>query len=162
MRWIAHLVHDHGHVRRAFPRETLDAIEARITQGEAQHSAEIRFVVEAGLGLVRLARGVTPRARALQLFATLGVWDTEGDNGVLVYVLLADHAVEIVADRAAARAIAAERWLEVCRAMTAAFAERRYREGALEGVERLNALLADAFPPGEHNPDELPNRPTIL
>ena len=161
-RWLRHLWHEGRHARSAFPAAALDAIEARIGEGETRHSAELRFVVEAGLDLPQLARGVTARKRAEQLFGQLGVWDTEHDNGVLIYVLLADHAVEIVVDRAAARVVPDQEWRDICDAMARAFAQQRWLEGALLGIDRLNDLLAPLFPAGDANPDELPNRPSLI
>jgi uncharacterized membrane protein len=115
------------------------------------------------LPLAQVLRRTPPRHRALEVFGALRVWDTEGNNGVLIYVLLADHAVEIIADRSAARAIPQAQWDEIARSMSAAFARGAYREGAIEAVVRLNALLAAAFPAdGRDNPDELPNRPAVL
>lgn len=161
-RWWTHLWHQGWPLRRAFPAKTLDAVEAAISAGEQRHSAELRFVVEARLGPAAVWAGVTPRTRATALFSELGVWDTAANNGVLVYVLLADRAVEIVADRSARERVESEVWNEACATMTAAFAAGDYEGGTVRALGRLAYALAAAFPARADNPDELPNRPTVL
>ena len=157
-----HLACDRADVRRAFPAQALTRIEQRIVDGETRHGAEIRIAVEASLSPLEVWRRMQPRERALEVFGRLRVWDTEANNGVLLYVLLADHAVELVADRAAARAIPEAEWRALAQAMTAAFRDGRFVDGVLAAIERLEPRLAAAFPAGERNPDELPNRPSIL
>lgn len=161
-RMIRHLLHDRRNLRRAFPPAVLDRIEQCVVDGERRHGAELRIAIEAALPPGRAWSGFPPRERALEVFSALRVWDTEGDNGVLLYVLLADHAVEIVADRAAVRAIPQAAWSEVAQALAQAYRNGRFLEGTVAAVEQLDALLAEAFPPGERNPDELPNRPVML
>ena len=148
-------------VRRAFPGDALEAIAGATFAIEARHSGEIRFAIEHSLPFRRLWRGVTPRQRALAMFAQLGVWDTRHNTGVLIYVLLADRDVEIVADRGLADVAQAE-WEACCRVMEAHFREGRYREGALAGIEAVSAVLArhPAGPPDAGN--ELPDRPAVL
>jgi uncharacterized membrane protein len=102
-----------------------------------------------------------PRERALEVFGLLRVWDTEHNNGVLVYVLLADRDVEIVADRGIHRHVGEAAWQRVCETMEAAFRAGRYEQGALAGIEAISALLAGAFPRGG-GADELPNRPVVI
>ncbi len=161
-RCCRHLVHDARTVRRRFPDELMSRIEQAVSDGERRHSAEIRIAIEASLPLRDLLRGRSTRQRALEVFAQLGVWDTEANNGVLLYLLLADHAVEIVADRAAHGAIDASVWREVCDTVAAACRDGRFEEGLLSGVVALNVSLAEAFPAREGDRDELPNRPAIL
>ncbi len=161
-RWWTHLWHQGWPLQRAFPAKTLDAIEAAISAGEQHHGAELRFVVEARLGPAAVWAGLTPRARATALFSELGVWDTQDNNGVLLYVLLADRAVEIVADRGARELVEPGAWDEVCATMTAAFAAGDFEGGTVRALGRLANALAVAFPPGADNPDELPNRPTVI
>ena len=161
-RGVRHLAAGIGAAARAFPASVLDAIERRVTEGEKVHGGELRVAIEGSLSPLDAWRGKSPRERALELFAGLHVWDTEGDSGVLLYVLLADRAVEIVADRAAAARVPPERWNAVCEALVAAFAEGDYEAGTLAAVDRISALLAQAFPPAARNPDELPNRPALL
>jgi uncharacterized membrane protein len=149
--------------RRRFPTSTLDAIEDAIREGERAHSGEVCFLVEAALEPGDLWRGVTARERAIEAFAEQRVWDTDANNGVLIYVLLAEHDVEIVADRGAAAAIPPEEWERVCRELEAHFREGRFEQGALAGVRGVNALLARHFPVSEEraNPNELRDRPTV-
>lgn len=163
-RWWRHLRCDDRTVARHFPAAALDAIEASIAKWERQHSAELRFVIEADLAMRDLWCGVTPRERALAVFSELRVWDTEHNAGVLVYVLWADHAAEIVADRGIAARVAQSEWNRIMATMTAAFAAGRCQEGAVAAVEAIGELLARHFPAGarDANPNELPDRPTLL
>jgi uncharacterized membrane protein len=148
--------------RRRFPVATLSAIEARVAQGETLHAAEVRVVIEPAFDLAMLRAGLDPRERARQVFGEQRVWDTEGNNGVLLYVLLADRRVEIVADRAAARLVPDREWQRVCEALAAHYARGEYLHGTLHAVDAMHRLLAPWFPPGRTNPDELPNRPVVL
>jgi uncharacterized membrane protein len=150
-------------VRRAFGPPVLAAIEQAVRDWERRHPGEIRFAVEADLPLAAIWAGVTPRQRALQVFANLGVWDTEHNNGVLIYVLLADRDVEIVADRGVARSLAdAADWESCCRVMEAHFAEGRYRDGAIAGIEAVAAVLARHPADGVDVGNELPDAPVVL
>lgn len=160
----AHVRHGAHSARRAFPDATLARIEEAIERSEREHRAELRLVVEAALPLREAWRGRSPRDRALEVFALTRIWDTEANNGVLLYVLLADHAVEIVADRAAAAKIHGGYWREICDAMSVAYREGRFEEGTLAAIERIDRLLAAAFPlgSGAADVDELPNRPLVL
>ncbi|MEJ5212150.1 MAG: TPM domain-containing protein [Burkholderiales bacterium] len=161
-RLLRHLFFPPWWLRVCFPRRTLEAIEDAIRASERTHRGQIRFAVEASLGLPALVAGVTPRRRALEVFAQLGVWDTEENNGVLIYVLLADRDVEIVADRGIARRVPAQEWETICRRMEAAFRQGRFAEGALTGIEAVGALLARHFPPQGAAANELPDRPVLL
>ena len=114
-RILKHLLTTHGQVKRAFPRSALNAIEAAIKASEAAHAGEIRFVVEGSMDGMPLFRGETSRNRAIELFAQLRVWDTEHNNGLLIYLLIADRAVEIVADRGIHAKVGTEAWSKVCR-----------------------------------------------
>lgn len=161
-RWWVHLLHQGWPLRRAFPARTLDAIEEAISAGEQRHGAELRFVVEARLGALAVWTEVSPRARAAALFSDLRVWDTEANNGVLVYVLLADRAVEIVADRGARARVQTEVWSKACATMATAFAAGDFQNGTVRALASLADALAAAFPPDVENPDDLSNRPTVL
>ena len=149
-------------VYRAFPRAALERIESAIRQSEAVHRGELRFVVEAGLHLVPLLRGVTPRQRARQVFAQLDVWDTEHNSGVLIYVQLMDRHIEILADRGISAKVGQHEWDAICRRMEAAFRGRRFEQGSLDGVREITALLGSHFPPRGVNPNELPDKPVVL
>ena len=147
---------------RCFPSATLDDIQREVAAQEARHRGEIRFVVEAELSTGLLWRGVEPRQRARQVFALQGVWNTEENIGVLIYVLLADRAVEIVADRGIAARVDETEWVAVCRTMEARFREGRFREGAVEGVRGVAAVLGRHFPGREPGRNELPDRPLVM
>lgn len=162
MRWLNHLLTTRWTARRHFPSATLDALEVAIAAGERTHRGELRVVIEAGMDLAHVLDGVTPRQRALQVFADLGVWDTQENNGVLLFVDIADHAVEIVADRGYRSHIEASAWAEVCAAMSRHFAAREFQQGALYGIGRAAALMASVFPGDGSDPDELPNRPSFI
>jgi uncharacterized membrane protein len=158
-----HLVTDHRFARRAFPAPVLRRIEAAIAAGERTHRGEVRFVVEPALPLASVVKALAPRERALEIFGLLRIWDTEDNAGVLVYLLLADRDVEIVADRGVHRAVGAAEWEAVCRDMEAAFRDGRFAEGAEAGIAQINALLARHFPTGATaQANELPDRPLIL
>jgi hypothetical protein len=149
--------------RRRFPESSLDAIQAAIHASESKHGGEICFAVEAGLELHDLWRGMDARQRAHEVFSELRVWDTAANNGVLIFVLLAERNVEIVADRGAAAAVAPEAWEAVCREMERHFTDGRLQEGAVAGVNAVGELLARHFPAsGERaNPNELRDRPVV-
>lgn len=147
---------------RCFPPATLEAIRREIAAQEATHRGEIVFVVEAELTSGQLWHDVMPRDRARQVFALHGVWNTEENNGVLVYVLLADRAVEIVADRGIDAHLGTGQWRSICREMESRFAEGRYEEGALAGVRAIADAMGRHFP-GDGTPrNELPDRPVMM
>lgn len=152
----------HWQLHRAFPPASLLAIEGAIGAHEVRHAGEIRFAVEAGLGLAAAWQGQSARERALEVFSQLRIWDTEHNNGVLIYVLLADHAVEIVADRGVCAATAPSTWDAICKSMEMAFAHAHFREGALAGIGAVSELLAQQYPHQARHGNELPNAPVIL
>ena len=162
MRLLKHAFFSDLAVGRAFPPAVLEGITAAIAEVEKCHSGELRFVVEAALPPLRAWRGQSARERAIELFSELRIWDTEHNNGVLIYLLLAEHNVEIVADRGAAARIAPELWEDICEGMEAAFREGRFEAGVLEGLQRIGSLLAAHFPVQGANPNELPDRPLLL
>ncbi len=162
MRWIRHLFLDDLAVKRAFPRASLAAVTRAIAAQEARHRGELRFVVEGGLPLGPLLTKRSARARALDLFSRLRIWDTEDNAGVLVYLLLADRRVEIVADRGIHAKVGTAAWDAICGEMQSAFAAGRFEAGAILGIEAVSDLLAAHFPPGESNPNELPDTPVVL
>jgi len=161
-RWLRHLFMPPWAWRRAFPQATLDAIEAAIQSGETAHGGEIRFAIENSLPGALVWSGMRGHERAIEMFSNLRVWDTEDNSGVLVYLLLADHDIEIVADRGIAARVDPAAWEAVAQAMEAAFRQGEFERGALDGIAQIGALLAAHFPPSGHNPDELANRPVIL
>ncbi|MDD5176938.1 MAG: TPM domain-containing protein [Sterolibacterium sp.] len=165
-RMLRHLIAPHWLVRRAFPAATLDAIEAAVAAVEQRHAGELRFVVEAGLPLSSLWHEVSARARAIEVFSRLRVWDTEHNSGVLVYVQLIDRRVEIVADRGINARVEQTQWDAICRGMETKFREGDYARGALQAVDNIGRLLADKFPALPEGrgmaTNELPDRPVLL
>ncbi len=161
-RILKHFLTPHWVSYRVFTRAALKRIEGAIRESEKSHDGELRFAVEAGLDLVPLARGMTPRQRAVQVFSQLRVWDTEHNSGVLIYVQLVDRRIEIIADRGINAKVGQDQWDAICRKMETAFRVRRFEEGALAGVREITALLAQHFPATDQNPDELPDRPVVL
>ena len=151
--WIAH---------RIFSRAALKRIEEAIRDSEKSHDGELRFAVEAGLDLLPLLKGITPRQRALEVFSVLRVWDTEHNSWVLLYLQLMDRDIEIVADRGISAKVEQATWAAICRRMEDAFRARRFEEGALEGIREITGLLARHFPARGANPDELPDKPVVL
>lgn len=147
--------------RRAFDARALQALEAAIADAERGHRGEIRFAVEATLGPRALLRGQPARERALEVFSELRVWDTAEDNGVLIYVLLADHDVEIVADRGVAARVDTAEWAAICRDMEACFKAGLYADGAGAGIRRVGTLLARHYPGADRAGNELPDRPHV-
>ena len=157
-RWL-----DETDAQRALGTDTLRRIEKRVASSERAHTGELRVCVEAGLPLSYLWRGASARERAIAMFGKLRVWDTEHNNGVLIYLLLADHAIEIVADRGVARQVAPERWHQIIASLRQALREHRFEAGLTAAVDEVDALLARHFPlaDGEDNPNELPDAPVM-
>jgi uncharacterized membrane protein len=161
-RFFRHLFASRWLTRRYFTDAVDSAIESAIRTAEARTSGEIRFVIETALDPHVAGRGHSPRERALDVFGQFRVWDTELRNGVLIYVLVADRDVEILADRGAAAVIPASGWEAAARQMEQEFRAGRYREGAVAGVEAVGGLLEKHFPARAQNRDELPNQPALL
>ena len=157
-RWL-----DETDAQRALGQGALHRIEERVVASERTHTGEVRVCVEAGLPLSYLWRGATARERAISMFGKLRVWDTELNNGVLIYLLLAEHRIEIVADRSIAQRVPASTWQEISTAMGTAFKGGEYERGLIEAIDRVDALLAQHFAadPAAHNLNELPNRPDL-
>ena len=148
--------------RRAFPQDTLAAIAGAITEGEQTHRSELRLIVEASMPFEAIWADISNRQRALALFAEHGVWDTEDNCGVLIYVNLAQRQVDIVADRAVGRNIDAATWQAVCRSMTDGFARGQFHDSTLAAVAQVNALLRTHFPATGARDNELPDKPLML
>jgi uncharacterized membrane protein len=165
MRWtraVRHLFTDQASVRRAFPAAAMRAIRRAIDEQERRHGGELRFAVEASLPLRSLWRGQSARDRAVELFGQLRIWDTEHNSGVLIYLLLADKSVEIVADRGIDRKVGDAHWRSVCRAMQQAFAKGNFEHGASAGIAAISDLLVTHYPRVGATPNELPNEPLVL
>lgn len=158
-RWI-----DEADVRRALPPELIERFARRVAASERRHTGEIRVCVEAGLPLSYLWRGAPARERAIMLFGKLRVWDTEHNNGVLIYLLLAERAIEIVADRGIDARVSPEEWAAMAQRMGAAFREGRFEEGLTQALGEVSALLFEHFPlaAGEADRNELPDAPVVI
>lgn len=161
-RIVKHLLVTDGQVSRTFGRSTLNKIEAAIKASEAGHVGEIRFAVEGGLDGAPLFKGQSARERAIELFSQLRVWDTEHNTGVLIYLLLADRAVEIVADRGIYARVEPQAWDKVCRRMEAAFRQSNFEGGVLSGVQSVTQHLVQHFPSDSNDRNELPDQPVVL
>jgi uncharacterized membrane protein len=164
-RLLRHATATHWRTRMLFPAATLDAIEQAIARAELTHAGEIRFAIETALTPNHILNDVTPRAHALEVFSRLRVWDTEGNNGVLIYVQLADRNVEIIADRGFQGRVSPAEWEAVCRLMEEHFRAGRFQIGSIAGVESIGNLLARHFPQDTATPkrvNQLPDRPTLL
>jgi uncharacterized membrane protein len=165
-RLLRHATALHWRTRMLFPRATLDAIQEAIARAERAHAGEIRFAVETALPPRRIIGEIDARARAMEVFSDLRVWDTEHNNGVLIYVLIADRSVEIVADRGVSARVASAEWEAVCRMMEEHFRAGRFKPGSIAGIDAVGGLLARHFPavipnqPAARN--ELPDQPTLL
>ncbi len=157
-----HLLATRWKVARAFPAGALAAIERAIVASEATHHGEIRFAVEAALDTHALLRGQTARERAIDVFSRLRIWDTECNNGVLIYLLLADRNVEIVADRGIDALVGPREWERICRRMEDAFRRGEFEEGVAGGIHEITAHLAMHFPPVADDRNELPDEPVVL
>lgn len=162
MRFFKNLFSSSWRVRRALPPAAMRAIEAAISNAEKSHRGEICFAVEAGLDIAPLIRGTSVRERAIEVFSNLRVWDTEFNNGVLVYLLLAEHDVEIVADRGIHARVGAEGWQMICTQMESLFREGRFEAGVIAGIEATSAHLGRHYPRRETDANELPDAPVVL
>jgi uncharacterized membrane protein len=155
---------DEAAVRRVLPPDALERLQARVAASERRHTGEIRLCIEAGLPVSYLWRGAPARERAIMLFGKLRVWDTEQNNGVLIYLLLAEHAIEIVADRGIDRHVDAQAWRAMAQRMGAAFRDGRFEDGLTQALEEVSALQMAHFPraEGEADRNELPDAPVVI
>jgi len=162
-RLFKHRLVDERDLARALDAAALQRIQERVAASERRHSNEIRISVEAGLPLSYLWRDATARERAVTLFGKLRVWDTEHNNGVLIYLLLAERRIEIVADRGLNRHVGAAQWQRISAGMRDAFRAGRFETGLNEAVDAVGGLLAQYFAlaEGEANPNELPDAPDL-
>ncbi len=162
-RILRHLSTGRLAVRRLFPASSLTAIEQAIEQSEIGHEGEIRFAVEAALNVLPLLGDQSVRERAVEVFSQLRVWDTEHNNGVLIYLLLADRDVEIVADRGINVKVGVEEWNRICREMETAFRQGRFESGVIAGIRAVGSHLQRHFLAGrEGSENELSDTPIIL
>jgi uncharacterized membrane protein len=157
-----HLLEHRWRVRRIFPPKVLTAIEQAIKAGEATHSGQLRFVVEGALDGKPLFRDQPARERALDIFSHLRIWDTAHNNGVLIYLLLADRKVEIVADRGIDAKVGAAGWERICKAMETDFKAGNFEAGVIKGIEAVSRQLAAHFPKHGAGKNELPDAPVVM
>lgn len=157
-RWL-----DEADTRKAIPPAMVERLTQRVAASEQRHSGEIRIYVESSLPMSYLLRNATPRERALSMFGKLRVWDTEHNNGVLIYLLLAEHAIEIVADRGLNSRVNAGEWRQVVERMGRALKEHRFEDGLTQALEEVSALLVEHFPASAAKTDEneLPDEPVL-
>ena len=162
MRFLRHLFARSA--RATFPEDSLRRISATVAEGESRHRGEVCFAVEAALELPALWAGRDARSRAQDVFAQLRVWNTEANNGVLVYLLLADHRIEIVADRGLDGRVSAEQWRGVCQLMEERLKAGDAEDAAVAGIVAVSDLLAEHFPrsPDDGDRNELPDAPHLL
>ena len=161
-RLLKHLITPGWLARRVFNSTVLDRLEQAIRDSEPQHGAELRLVIESELDLHDLLHAITPRQRAIELFSRLRVWDTEENNGVLIYVQCVDRTLEIVADRGVAAKVDQSQWDAVCVQMGVAFRAGKYEAGVLQGIADISGVLARHYPRQDGYDNELPDRPIIL
>jgi uncharacterized membrane protein len=161
-RIVKHLSVSRTAMRRVFPSASLKKIEHAIAEMEQTHAGQIRFAVESALEIKPLFAGQTARERAIEVFSYLRVWDTEHNNGVLIYLLLADRDVEIIADRGVHAKLGQSTWEAVCRDMEAAFRRGQFEEGVLDGIRSVGAHLARHYPHTGTKINELPDKPVMI
>ncbi len=161
-RIVKHLFATEGEVKRAFPHSALKAIEKAISESESEHDGEIRFAIEGALDGGPLFKGQTSRDRALDVFSQLRVWDTRHNTGLLIYLLLADRTVEIVADRGIHEKVGTKEWAKICKSMETEFKQSNFEGGVIAGVHAVTQHLKAHFPVDANDRNELPNKPVIL
>jgi uncharacterized membrane protein len=158
-----HLTTSRVEGKRLFPPETLTTIQSVIAAGEATHRAEVRVIVEPSLTLNEVLSGMTSRQRASELFTLYRIWDTDENCGVLIYINLADHQVEIIADRGLTKRVLPDDWQYICTTMTNGFAQDEYHDSVIAGLRQLNALLKRRFPDASSTQfDQLSDLPILL
>ena len=163
LRILKHRWFDERDAQRALGRDGLKRLQARVAASERRHSGEIRICVEAGLPLSYLWRSASARERAVAMFGKLRVWDTEHNNGVLIYLLLAEHRIEVIADRGLNRFVAAPQWQAILETMRGAFRRGEFEAGLNQAIEAVDALLLQHFAvdASQANPNELPDAPDL-
>jgi uncharacterized membrane protein len=161
-RFLKHMVAGRWQVATRLPQSSMQRIAAAIAQSESSHLGELRFAVEAGLDWTDLLAGISSRQRAVEVFSRLRVWDTEHNCGVLIYLLLADRKVEIIADRGIHARVGDAGWQSICRNMEREFRAGEFENGVLQGIREISALLQQHYPAQGKRPNELPDYPVML
>jgi uncharacterized membrane protein len=157
-----HVFYSTWEFRRCFPEETMAAIERAVAESERSHAGQVVVVIEPALDIHRILRGQTPRERALEVFSHTRVWDTHQNCGVLIYLLLADRDVEILADRGVHTVAGQPAWDAICGEMEQLFKQEQFQKGVMIGIERVTKILQTSFPKSAANPNELPDRPVTI
>jgi uncharacterized membrane protein len=157
-----HLLEHRWRVRKIFPQRVLASIEQAIKASESRHAGQIRFVVEGALDGAPLLRNQSARARALDVFSHLRIWDTAHNSGVLIYLLLADRDVEILADRGIDALVGAAEWQNICTMMEVEFGKGNFEDGVLKGIEAVTRHLVKHFPKHGAGRNELPDAPVVI
>jgi uncharacterized membrane protein len=162
IRYFKHLFSARFQITQRLPKRSMNAIETAIRESEKLHMGELRFVVESSLEWQDLFAGLTSRERALQVFSQLRIWDTEQNSGVLIYLLLADRRIEIVADRGINSRVDKVKWINICQDIESQLRLGNFESGVLLGVSEITDLLQQNFPAQAHNPNDLPDRPLVI
>ncbi len=149
-------------VNQHFSHEAMRRIEAAIAKSESSHLGEIRFAVESNLHVLEIFKRKSAKKRAIEVFSNLRAWDTEQNNGVLIYLLLADHNFEVLADRGIHQHVGKDGWEIVCKEMEVMFRRGQFEDGVLYGIAKINELLVQHYPATGENVNELPNAPVVL
>jgi uncharacterized membrane protein len=157
-----HLLVMPGALKRAFPPTAMTAIEQAIAAGEREHGGEVRFAAEAALDVPGLFAGQSARERAIDVFSQLRVWDTAENNGVLIYLLLADHDIEIVADRGINARVRPQEWEAICREMEASLRRGEFQHAIVAGIEAVSRLVGRHFPARTSDRNQLTDKPAIV
>ena len=161
-RWLKHEFTGKRDLRKVLPSESMQRLTKDIAASEKQHGGELRLVVECALHFNQLIRGITAHERALHVFSDLHVWDTEANNGVLIYLLLADRHVQIVADRGIDRIVGKAEWDRICGLMEQSFRQGLFEDGLRKGIEAITLHLERNFPHREGDINELPDEPVVM
>lgn len=161
-RLLTHLLFPDWKSTSYFPTASRRQIEEAITKSEQLHSGELRFVVETSLDIKSLLQNKMAKARALEVFSEMGIWDTENNNGILIYLLLAERSVEIIVDRGIAKKVDSSEWETICHNMELSFAKQEYLSGTLSAIESIGQLLHQYFPKNFQSQNELPDHLTFL
>ena len=157
-----HMVTSDIAVRSKFSSSVMKSIESSIAESEKLHCGEIRFAVENALDFFPVLKNISARERAVQVFSDLRIWDTEKNNGVLIYLLFADHDIEIIADRGIDQKVDFDEWERICKNMEACFKKGLFEQGVIKGISEITVHLVNHFPLTGNDRDELPNRPVVL
>ncbi len=162
-RWARHIWLDAADARRLLGKDGLTRLEQAVRDSEARHMGELRVCVEAGLTAAALWRGVSSRERAIELFSQLRVWDTEHNNGVLIYLLLAERRIEILADRGLHIRTDGAAWQAITQQLSASLQSGQYEAGLTQAINAVSELLRQHFPLAGHpNPNELPDAVVLI